>query len=109
VARIVSSPCCDLHDRLQKEIDEGKEAQADLVSSLERINKERAEDLEEYKSSIEARMREMSELREQLDKVHDGSREAEEQQLVYKKQIEELRENLETVKRRQPGKPDATL
>lgn len=94
----------ELHETLQKEIDHGKESQADLVASLERINKERAEELEEYKSSIEARMKEMAELRKQLDSYQDGSKEAAKRNEQYQKQLKDLEENLATVRRRQPGK-----
>ena len=95
----------ELHERLQKEIDEGKESQADLVASLERINKERNEELEQYKHVMESRMKEMDELRRQLDTYQDGSREAARQNEEYQKKLKELQENLATVKRRQPGQP----
>lgn len=94
----------ELHDRLQKEIDDGKDAQADLVASLERINRERAEELEEYKDSINLGMKELVELRQQLDRYHAGSEEAEERNRAYQNQLKDIQDSIATVQRRQPGK-----
>ena len=93
----------ELHERLRNEIEEGKESQADLVASLERINRERSQELEEYKISIESRMKEMAELRRQLDEYQDGSRDATKRHEQYQEQLKDLQENLAMVKRRQPS------
>lgn len=94
----------EVQRQLQKEIDKGKEAQNELISDLQKINKEREEELKRYQEDVEKRIEEMAEMKRLIDQYKDGSPESREEQRRYKEQIEELKNDLASVRRRQPSK-----